>query len=189
MALDEVDEEWVRTHRVESLGCKERVCGAASDLCFPHWLLLLHLGALSCLVWLGQVRGWGQGAVGHGHSLQPGLIWHKQDGLALHRALLSASMGSLSSAGNSPARLREVGRGRGAGLAQSPGWPCRQLPAAQSQPNPHSGLAFYLTICFPGSSLLLALGWISQVILSYRASPLWCPLSSIRLGSYLPASA
>lgn len=89
----------------------------------------------------------------------------------------------------SPARLREVGRGRGAGLAQSPGWPCRQLPAAQSQPNPHSGLAFYLTICFPGSSLLLALGWISQVILSYRASPLWCPLSSIRLGSYLPASA
>lgn len=77
------------------------MCGAAFDLRFPHWLLLLHLGALSCLVWLGQVRGWGQEAVGHGHSLQPGLIWHKQDGLALHRALLSASMGSLSSAGNS----------------------------------------------------------------------------------------
>lgn len=61
-------------------------------------------------------------------------------------------------------------RGRGTGLAQSPGWPCRQLPAAQSQPNPHSGLALYLTICFPGSSLLLALRQISQVISSYRTS-------------------
>lgn len=142
MALDEVDEEWVRTHRVESLGCKERVCGAASDLCFPHWLLLLHLGALSCLVWLGQVRGWGQGAVGHGHSLQPGLIWHKQDGLALHRALLSASMGSLSSAGNShPPVCGRWGEGG------KPAWPRALAGLAGSSLLP--SLSQTLTLAWP----------------------------------------
>lgn len=32
VALGEVDEEWVRTNPVESLGCKERVCGVGRNI-------------------------------------------------------------------------------------------------------------------------------------------------------------
>lgn len=53
---------------------KERVCGypcpapaPLAQCCAP--------GALSSLVCLGQVRGWGQGAAGQGHSLQLGHVW------------------------------------------------------------------------------------------------------------------
>lgn len=146
----------------------------------------------SCLVWLGQVRGWGQGAVSHGHSLQPGLIWHKQGSRALHRAPLSASMGSLSSAGNShhlPRRSVGVGgRGRKVVLAQSPDWPQRQsspfpfplLPTHTLWPDPLSG---HLS---PRVFTDLA----SQVPFhSHRAFCLWCPRCSICLGFCLPPSA
>lgn len=101
--------------------------------------------------------------MGHGHSLQPGLIWHKQGSRALHRAPLSASMGSLSSAGNShhlPRRSGGVGgRGRKVGLAQSPGWPQRQSSLSPPHhpsfsPHTHSGLTFSLAICLPVSSLI-----------------------------------
>lgn len=183
------DEEWVRTNRMESLGCKERVNGAASDLCFPYWPLLLHLGVLNCLVWLGHVaEARGQWAMAQSPA-GPHLAQTR-----LHRALLSASMGSLSSAGNSqhPPHPPSAGggeRGRGAGLAQSPGWPHRQSPAAQFWPAPHSSLT-YLTICPPMSSLLLDLGQVSQLtFLSYRALPFCGPfvlhLSGLLLLPYL----
>ena len=114
---------------MEPLDYEERVCGAASDLYFTHCTLLLHSGAPSCLVWLGQVRGWGQGAVGHGHNLQLGLIWHKQDGLALHTALLPDSIGSLSSAGNTHPAGPWVVEGEGGQLA----WP-RALVGLKDSP-------------------------------------------------------
>lgn len=88
-------------------------------------------------VWCGWVRSeaGAPGAVGHGHSLQPGLIWHKQDGLALHRALLSASMGSLSSAGNShPPVCRRWGEREG------------------NRPGPEPWLALQAAPCCPVSA-------------------------------------
>lgn len=143
VALGEVDEEWVRTNPVESLGCKERVCGPASDLCFPYWLLLLHLGALSCLVWLGQVRGWGPG--GSGPRAQspagPHLAQTRWSGTAQSPAVRLNGLLVLSRK-LSPARLQEVGREGG-----EPAWPRALAGLAGSSLLP--SLSQTLTLAWP----------------------------------------
>lgn len=68
-------------------------CAAPTGHCCYTWVLR----AVWC-GWAGQRLG--LGGSGPQAQLQLGLVRHKQDGLALHRAPLSASMGSLSSAGN-----------------------------------------------------------------------------------------
>lgn len=146
-------------------------------------------------VWCGWDRS-EAGARGSGPQaqLQQGLTGHKQDGLALHRALLSASMGSLSSAGNShppalPTRLREVGEREGSVPGPEP-WLASQAVPALVWPF----ICDHLPPPLPPimSSLLLALRQASQVtFLGHRPLTfLWHPLASVHLGSsHPPASA
>lgn len=167
-----LDERWARTDREEPLGYRELAPGAASDLCCSHGPLLLHLGALSCLVWLGrsEAGAGGQWATGtapagprqaqtrwSGPAQSPAVCLN---GLLVLRRKLPPAL---------PARLREAGERDGSVPGPEP-WLALQAVPALAQPS----ICDHLPPPAPApvSSLLLALWQASQVtFLGYKALP------------------
>ena len=122
----------------ESLGYRELVRGA--DLCCSQWPVLLHLGAPSCLVWLVQVRGWGQGQWATGTApAGPHQAQTRWSGPAQSPAVCLNGLLVLSRK-LSPARPPHQAEG-GGGEGRERAWPRALAGLAGS---PCSGLAFYL---------------------------------------------
>ena len=132
-----LDDRWAGTDREEPLGYRELVPGAASDLCCSHGPLLLHLGAPSCLVWLGrsEAGAGGQWATGtapagprqaqtrwSGPAQSPAVCLNGL--LVLCRKLPPAL----------PARLREAGEREGSVPGPEP-WLALQAVPALAQPS------------------------------------------------------